>query len=356
MLLEGDQAEDVSRGPEQGVIRDAQRRRRLRWIRNSAIALVVLLGLGFAMTRGGGTHIEPRLHLPPEPVPTPPRSLPGGVSVTLSPDLAGADAGWCVTVTYQGGSGGGTCSPLPTQSSPVLAELAGAGGGERFATTVRVVGPNVARVRVDGKRDVATVADSSLPYGMRVAVIRTPIPPRYGINFPSSLIPKLVALDGAGNPAVRSPDDGTGIHFTDWNRPQPEAHGACQLHVDGLPGVTAEWGQVASTIAGYKGRIIGRGFLSCMDIQYSFPGIPGWGLKAAVLLDAASPNQAAPALIPGLAPVHQAPGIYNGAGAGVGPLTARREGNAWIVVAGGGPRAEEARIRLARHLTVTVGG
>ena len=37
-----------------------------------------------------------------------------------------------------------------------------------------------------------------------------------------------------------------------------------------------------------------------------------------------------------------------------GPMTAKREGNAWLVVAGGGRNAEEARIRLLRHLTLTI--
>jgi hypothetical protein len=32
----------------------------------------------------------------------------------------------------------------------------------------------------------------------------------------------------------------------------------------------------------------------------------------------------------------------------------KREGNAWVLVAGGGQNAEEARIRLLRHLTVTM--
>jgi hypothetical protein len=118
-------------------------------------------------------------------------------------------------------------------------------------------------------------------------------------------------------------------------------------------GITAEWGQVATAIRPYPGQIIGRGFLSCVDTEYY---VPGRGMRAAVLLDAAKPGHVAPAAIPGLDRLPQAPGLYNGTGdyASRGPMTAKREGNAWIVVAGGGRNAEEARIRLLRHLTVTL--
>jgi hypothetical protein len=125
------------------------------------------------------------------------------------------------------------------------------------------------------------------------------------------------------------------------------------LHVSGLGGITARWGQVATAIRPYPSKIIGRGFLSCIDTEYY---VPGRGMGAAVLLDAADPAASAPAAIPGLESIPQAPGLYNGAGglASHGPITAKREGNAWVIVAGGGRDAEEARIRLLRHLTVTL--
>jgi hypothetical protein len=78
-------------------------------------------------------------------------------------------------------------------------------------------------------------------------------------------------------------------------------------------------------------------------------------MRAAVLLDAAYPGHT-PALIPGLVRVRQAPGIYN-TKQQLGILeatTAMRQGNAWIVVSGGGRNAEEARIRLLRHLRATI--
>jgi hypothetical protein len=220
--------------------------------------------------------------------------------------------------------------------------------GERFETTVMVAGPSVASVRVNGTRDVATAPLPTLPYGMRVAVIHSPLQK----NRRPRLL-HLAALNASRRPAVRAPDDGTGIHFEDWNRPQPQADGICRLTVTGWPAAVAEWGQVASAIRGYEGQIVGRGFLSCVDTEYY---VPGRGMRAAVLLDAAAPDHSLPAPIPGLEPVTQAPGIYNGGAESLnGPMTARREGKAWIVVSGGGRGAEEARIRLLRDLSVTIG-
>lgn len=167
-------------------------------------------------------------------------------------------------------------------------------------------------------------------------------------------IPTLLALDSHGRVAVRSPDYGDGLPFRDWNRPQAPASGACQLHVSALAGgVSAEWGQVATAIHPYPGQIVGRGFLSCIDTEYY---VPGRGMRAAVLLDAAQPGARRPADLPGLAPIPQAPGLYNGTGdySFHGPMSAKREGNAWIVVAGGGRNAEESRIRLLRHLSATI--
>jgi hypothetical protein len=47
--------------------------------------------------------------------------------------------------------------------------------------------------------------------------------------------------------------------------------------------------------------------------------------------------------------------MYNGEGdySFHGPMTAKRERDAWLVVAGGGKDAEAARILLLRRLTAT---
>lgn len=344
-------------GPDQGVIEEARRRQRLRRRRAALAALLILAGAGalIAATTGGGPGSEAPLHLPPEPVPTlTPTSTsgPGAVIVRLSPNIEGGQAGWCVDVIQEHGSGG-TCTPLPTRNHPLLAGGTGWSSGERDATTVEVTGPRVAYVLVDGVRRVPTVAQAGLPFGLRVAVIHTPYDlssrsPRFAMR-----VPTVKSLSSAGVPIVESKDYGSGLPFRDWNPPSAPAKGACQLHASGLQGLKTEWGQVAMAIRPYAGAIVGRGFLSCIDTEYY---LPGRGMRAAVLLDAANPGHAAPGEIPGLTPIRQAPGLYNGSRSYSfrGPMTAKREGDAWVVVVGGGRNAEEARIRLVRHLTATI--
>ena len=344
--------------PNQGVIEEARRRQRSRRLRASLAVLLTLAGAGIliAATTGGKSPTEAPLHLPPEPSPLLAR-YPGSTSqpviVRLSPNLDGGQAGWCVTILEASGGGGGGCGPLPTFGHPLLTGSSGWTHGDSDITTIEITAPRIAYFLVNGTRRVATQRLPGLPYGLRVAVIHTPLrgsPDRLAaVAFRS---PTVVPLDFQGKPIKESRDYGA-VWFRDWNRPAAPLNGPCQLHVSGLEGITAEWGQVATAIRPYPQQIIGRGFLSCIDTEYY---VPGRGMRAAVLLDAANPGSAAPAAIPGLIPIPQAPGLYNDSGAYIsgGPMTAKREGNAWIVVAGGGRNAEEARIRLLRHLSVTL--
>lgn len=359
MLLSEEPISEVSAaepaGPEQGVIDEARRRQRSRRLRLSLTALLALAGIGgLIATTGGTVPREAPLHLPPEPPPLAARHTgPGSHSINLilSPDLEGSEAGWCVLVIDRAGGEGGSCGPLPTRAHPLLQDGTGWGMGEPDATTTAVTAPEVAYVLVNGSRRVPTVGVPDLPYGLRAVVVHTPLPRDFERNSRSRLtIPTLTAFDSQGRRISESPDYGDGLPFRDWNRPSAPAKGVCQLHASGIADLTSEWGQVATALHPYPGRISGRGFLSCIDTEYY---IPGRGMRAAVLLDAADPGRSAPAAIPGLVAVPQARGIYNGTGdyAFRGPMSAKRVGNAWIVVAGGGRNAEEARIRLLRHLT-----
>jgi hypothetical protein len=347
-------------GPDQGVIEEARRRQRSRRLRVSLAVLLALAGAGIliAAHAGGRAPTEAPLHLPPEPSPRlagrdGPTSQPIGVS--LSPNLEGGQAGWCVTILEKRGGGGGTCGPLPTIGHPILASSSGWTRGEPDMTMTEIAASRVAYFLVNGTRRVATKKLSGLPYGLRVAIIHTPLhrsPDRLAAAAMAKA-PTLVPLDARGKPITETSDYGA-VWFRDWNRPAPPLDGPCRLHVAGLGAVTAEWGQVATAIRPYPAQIVGRGFLSCLDTEYY---VPGRGMRAAVLLDAAKPGRTAPAAIPGLEPIPQAPGLYNDAGDYAfrgGPMTAKREGDAWVLVAGGGRDAEEARIRLLRHLTVTL--
>jgi hypothetical protein len=346
-------------GPEQGVIEEARRRQRTRRLRSSSLAvLLALVGAGalIAAATGGSAPAEAPLHLPPEPSPRLAHhvgSTPQPLSVSLSPNLEGGQAGWCVLILEGSGGGTGTCGPLPTVGHPLLTGSSGWTHGDRDVTTTEIAAPRVAAFLVNGTRRVATRRLPGLPYGLRVAIIRTPLRRSADrLAAGGAGLPSVVPLDARGKPIVESRDYGA-VWFRDWNRPAAPLDGPCRLHVAGLTGVTAEWGQVATAIRPYPAQIVGRGFLSCIDTEYY---VPGRGMRAAVLLDAAKPGRVAPAALPGLVPISQAPGLYNGAGDYTmqGPMTARREGDAWLVVAGGGRNAEEARIRLLRHLTVTL--
>lgn len=349
----------VPAGPDQGVIEEARRRQRSRRLRVSLALLLALTGAGIsiAATTGGTTPAQAPMHLPPEPPPPPGRYL-RSISqpvVRISPNLEGGQAGWCVTVLEKSGGGTGTCGPLPTFGHPLLAGDSGWTHGDNDITTTEIVGPRVAYFLVNGTRRVATRALPGLPYGLRVAIVHTPLHGSMdrALAALSTKPPAMIPLDSQSKPIKESRDYGP-VWFRDWNPPATPLKGPCQLRVSGLKGVTAEWGQVATAIRPYPQQIVGRGFLSCVDTEYH---VPGRGMRAAVLLDAANPGRTAPAAIPGLIPIPQEPGLYNGGGtyASDGPMTAKRQGDAWIVVAGGGRNAEEARIRLLRHLTVTMG-
>jgi hypothetical protein len=348
---------DVPAGPDLGVIEEARRRQRSRRLRASLAALLALVGAGalVAATTGGRTPREAPLHLPPEPPPLLARhagSTSQHISVSLSPNLEGGQAGWCVTILEASGATG-TCGPLPTFGHPLLVSGSGWFHGARDVTTTELTAPRVASFLVNGTRRVATQRLAGLPYGLRIAIIHTPL---HGSPNRQPAIalepPTVVPLDARGKPITETSDYGA-VWFRDWNRPATPLEGPCRLHLSGLTGATAEWGQVATAIRPYPSRIIGRGFLSCVNTEYY---IPGRGMRAAVLLDAANPGRTTPAAIPGLVPIPQAPGLYNdtNAFASGGPMTAKREGNTWVVVAGGGHNAEEARVRLLRHLTATI--
>ncbi len=355
-------------GPDQGVIEEARGRQRRRRVAVSLATLLILAAAGIlvAATTGGTTPAQapPRLAPEPPPFPARPDSPSQPIRVRLSPNLEGGQAGWCVMIFERSGGATGTCGPLPTAAHPLLSGSSGWTHGDRDVTTIEIAAPRVASFLVNGTRRVATKPLPELPYGLRVAIIHTPLrgaraglagrdaAVRRGIEAARFRPLSVIPLDAWGRRIAESPDHGA-VWFRDWNPPTAPLPGPCPLRVSGLPGVTAEWGQVATAIRPYPAPIVGRGFLSCVDTEYY---LAGRGMRASVLLDAAGPGRVAPAAIPGLRPIPQVRGLYNStSGYGLdGPMTAKREGNAWIVVAGGGRDAEEARIRLLRHLTVTL--
>ncbi len=346
-------ADRPAEAPQQGVIEEARRRNRERRLRWAAVvlALASLTALAAALTFAGGEARAPeaKLHLPAEAsgvAARDPGRTANAIAVAVSPNLNGAEAGWCIHVILRGVITGG-CAPLPTPTTLVLSDGTSWGAGEREDTTVALTAPQVRSVEFSDRRRRPALPAAGLPYGMRVAVLRTPHDPSL-----STLIRSVAVFDAAGRRMAEHRVTGSGLQWRIWNPPAPPADGACRLRVSGSFPVRTEWGQVAASVHSYPAAIAGRGFLSCIDTEYY---VPRRGLRASVLLDAQAPGRIPPAAIPGLAPIHALPGLFNTSESdGLEPLTARREGDAWLVVAGGGRGAEETRVRLLQHLRVQV--
>ncbi len=208
-----DQPASVPAGPDQGIIEEARRRQRSRWLRVSLAMCLVLAGIGalIAVTTGGKPPAEAPLHLPPEPT-LPPAVHPGSGSqspiVRLSPNLEGGQAGWCVTVLETGGASG-SCGPLPTFNHPLLYSSFGWTHGEKYIMTTEIVAPRVAYFLVNGTRRLATKPLPGVPYGLRIATLHTPLrgsPDRRRFaTRPATLVP----FDSQGKRIVESPDHST---------------------------------------------------------------------------------------------------------------------------------------------------
>ncbi len=163
----------------------------------------------------------------------------------------------------------------------------------------------------------------------------------------------LVALAGDGRKIAYTPPhpEPSDLVTRAWQIARPgERHpgasathplpGACEVAADGLPGLQPQWGHVLVAIRPVT-NAEGELFLSCVDTEYF---LRGWPLDTAVLLDARRPGQTL-GPIPGAIPVAGHPGFVNLVlGSGPGSMTARRIGNAWLVVAGGASLAQRLEV------------
>jgi hypothetical protein len=338
-------------GPEQGVIEEARRRQHRRRVRAAAIAVftvVFIAALAWAIV--GGSHASP-----------PPRGAPDAASaflasdsqaasfnVRLYPYLTVGQAGWCTAIEEHGRTGTSACGALATPSVPLVMVQGFGECSARYSTTVAVTIPQVAAILIDGHTRVPTMPLPGLPYGLRGARIVTANESctRSGRLPGNPSGPTLTPLDAQGQALAQPRLTSTPSQATvrSWSSPSRAPRGACSLSASGLTGLSARSGQVASAIRPFPGQIVGHAFLPCIATTYQLQGMP---LKAMIVLDAAHPG-AFPAAIPGFRPVPHAPGFF-GEGGG---LTARRSGDAWLVVGQGSGLTQ--RISLLRHLTPTV--
>ncbi len=348
---------------EQGVIEEARRRQRGRRLRVAAAVAVAVIGIAgiVAANMGGGSNRSSRQGYVKRPSVARTRAAASGSGgVRLAPALEGGSYGWEVIE-----DGGSTCCTTPVRGNALIGGMTVEPTAERERLTF-LAGPEITAVLVNGHLRVPVVAlPGHLPFHLRLVQVNIPrarggaaanpgTPPSPGSRgAPPSpgITPSLIAVDSHGRtiPSVVPAHPARAIRW--WERPSAAPPGPCQLRSTGLEGLIPEWGHVASAIVPDRAPIIGRAFFSCIDTEYY---LHGWPLRAAILLDAAHPGSA-PAAIPGLRPIPGERGLLDGLGPPAEDgLTARRTGNAWLVVAGGSGPAQ--RIEVLRHLTVSIAG
>ncbi len=264
----------------------------------------------------------------------PPYDAQGNISVagshyeiTITPSLEAGTIGWCTSIHFRdvprgGEFGGGGCpTGTPAIGSPLFAADGARGPGLWYVLTA----PQVAAVSVANGPTILTRADARLPYGFRAAVFEL------SAKAFSSGAPRVTALDGTGRAIPGSSyEEPPREQARYWQSPQREPQGRCRLTARPDSGVHAGLGTILTAIIPDPG-IIGHAFLSCVAVGFRLHGV--W-LTAAVLLDAAHPG-GPPAALPDMRPLAGAPGVVDRSSAFLREgITARRAGDAWLVVQG----------------------
>ena len=343
--------------PQQGVIEEARRRQRRRRTRLAVAAVIglPLIAVVGALIEGSRANLHPGVAAHSSAASARAAGAPA-FSVRLAPVLEVGRAGWQVFYEEGGAQVGSTATGIAVRSDAYLLQE-GSTGGSHLWTTRIITTPNVASILTEGRTRVPTVPLPGLPYGYRAARILTPVEstlnpvapdgdPRPGSKIPRSLVP----LEAEGRPIGSEPQRETPPQaiVRPWGYPGRTPGGSCGLRASPMPGLTAQGGRVATAIRPYAAaaggqQTVGHAFLPCVSVEYHLQDTP---LRALILLDAAHPSARA-AMLPDFNPVSGAPGFFD-----QGDLTARREGNAWLIVARGSGVAQ--RVELLRHLTALV--
>jgi len=267
--------------------------------------------------------------------------------VLLVPFVVGGGAGWCLTTVPLSDL---RCTDPQTLTGPIFTETWNSSAPPPITEGVVLTTGQVVAVRVNDGAVIATRAESSLPYGLRAAMIE--VRGREGQSEPGidAPFPRFIPLDSMGIPISRSTRPTTPLvtwlPSRHWQRPARPGGGACQIEVTSLPRAEAQWGSVVTQVRSSFG-LIGRAFLTCINTEYY---VDNWPLNTWVLLDAAHPG-VPPASLPAMKPVPGHPMIFNAPSAD-GEMVARRFGGAWLAVGGG--RGLKQRLTLLEHLHATV--
>jgi hypothetical protein len=339
------------------------------------LAFVALLtgGAATAAVLLGGMHSSaPLAGALPEP-----RQSLGRTSyrIALTPDIAGGHVGWCDQVEFstrerslghghferQYGGGASGCGSGPTVAEPFIdADVVGGSGGREgrhfsYQVAYYLTAPQVAAVRASPTLTILTRPEPRLPDGYRVAVGFPQVQHGGSAQAIGAFDPVALAANGrelatrrlpGGTPWVPDPtvswqrSPRVGLHtlfaiprFAGRTRGQrvlvrhSAPTGPCAIDSSRLPGAQQQLGNVVLQVRPVP-HVIGRAYLSCIDTVIT---LRGWAVDVALLLDARHPGTS-PAPLPGATPVAGHPGVVNEQSGIFGDITARRVGDAWLVV------------------------
>ena len=388
-------------------------RKRWGWLRRPSrpmavlLAALVIVGCAAAVASLTGSASQPLEGRVPGAIT--PASLAGySYTIAVTPSLPAGTAGWESLIVYTRPDtagivqGGGTLG-YPTDTYP---DFGGGTGPDSCpvcfargnAVTYVLTGPQVFAVRI-GSQTIRTITSPALPTGDRAAVVFIPAKGRVFLIRAHGPVPVLKHPPGMKNvllvpvePLARSgkaipaqftpqpngpppltwmapdavshwwplgeftvPYQGPGYHAP--TRPRP---GVCELAQHGLPALHVQFGHTIAWIAPVPDAL-GEVFVSCVDAEY---WMDGWPLQAAVLLDGHRPGRVLEP-IPGARPVPGQPDMVNlplgrvplnydtpiSADSPQLSLTAKRVGNAWLVVQGGSGLAQRVQVLNALRIT-----
>jgi hypothetical protein len=349
-------------------------RERWGWVRRPSrpvavlLAALVITGSAAAAVFSLGSASQPLVGKVPGAIT--PASLAGyRYALTVIPGLGAGAGGWQSFIVYsRRGITSHEFSPVagyPTATNPLFTFSGFPDRSARGETVAYVLtSPQVLAVRI-GSRTIRTFSSRDLPTGDRAAVFF--IPAKNNIStiaiLPLDRSGQVIAIapQPTGPPTPGSlpltwmapnavtrwwPLEGLGVpyHHPGYHGRTHPGPGVCELAQHGLPALHAEFGHTIATISPDPDAL-GQLFVSCIDTEYY---LHGWPLQAGVLLDGRQPGQVLRP-IPGARPVPGQPQMVN-LPAGRVPwnygspvtadspqfsLTAKRVGNAWLVVQGG---------------------
>ena len=193
-----------------------------------------------------------------------------------------------------------------------------------------------------------------LPFGYRAAVFQYVEPTDRLLSVTSGEQFGITALGASGE---QIPYDGSGMPnepTRSWGPGQTPAAGSCSVSARAGANLTFGVGSVVTSIVPAP-RVVGAAFLPCLERNVRLDStsprsllIDERAMQIYVLLNASDPSAPAPAL-PYMQPLPGYPGTLNNAelplpDALSDGMTARRVGNAWLVVTGG--RSTQQRLAV----------